>query len=58
MASSDFIDNAISGAVNESTVTELASALGDGLSGVQGSGSNQGGPARVCWCSGTSKPAT
>merc|ERR1719394_2379451 len=46
MASSDFIDNAISGAVNESTVTELASALGDGLSGVQGSGSNQG--QQVC----------
>ena len=58
MASSDFIDNAISSAVDESAVTELASALGDGLSTSQVSGSNQGDPGRVCWCSLSPMPAT
>ena len=58
MASSDFIDNAISSAVDESAVTELASALGDGLSSGQGSESNQGDPGRVCWCSLSPTPAT
>ena len=58
MASSDFIDNAISSAVDESAVTELASALGDGLSAGQVSGTNQGDPGRVCWCSLSLTPAT
>ena len=58
MASSDFIDNAISSAVDESAVTELASALGDGLSSGQGSESNQGDPGRVCWCYLSLMPAT